>query len=278
MPPVRDSRSSDVRTGLILLLISQLRLHHTAARTNDGAFHILSLLFSTCAALPVALHLLRRTRSFYTRHRTPLLLSLRLAMTALVVAPHAVPEGPHGGQCSVSAVWDLLLNSHALTAAFLSLGFQLPFNTHIWAAAGQQVLLLLTAVGRCGYPTAAAGLPSSQTFLDILPADCTAALSSLLDWPIHLVAPGVATGGSALSPRAACLACTLWLQQVLGGLLPILALWWHSGSEAERRHTRAGRLLAAGIGDMPGLCGAWLAHMAWLVLRTTAAVALPVQG
>lgn len=88
-------------------------------------FALLSLAFSACAALCPILSLC--SRRFYLRHRTAVLLAVRLMAMASVTAPHLIPE-PAAASCGPASIWSWLLNSHAITAAFMSLGFQLRFG------------------------------------------------------------------------------------------------------------------------------------------------------
>lgn len=90
-------------------------------------------------------------------------------------------------------------------------------RAHLWAAGLQQCMLTLAAVQRCWAPsTGTAG----ASFVDLFNPSCFTALASILDWPFHIAVPDAPDGPGALSPRAGCLACTLWAQLTLGGLLP----------------------------------------------------------
>jgi len=129
-------------------------------------------------------------------------------------------------------------------------------------------MLVLVAISRCW--VAGAGAPAGASFLDQYPPDCFADLAVLLDWPFHLVAPSLPDGPGQLSPAAACLACTLWLQLVLGFLAPTAMLALQETEETERRRLPL-RLVLRALGDMPWAVTAFAAQLLWLVLHSAVA-------
>lgn len=95
--------------------------------------------------------------------------------------------------------------------------------------------------------------------------------------PFHLVTPlELWRSRGALSPTAACLACSLWTQVVVGGLLPATLLWAQQRQAGGAgRRGRTTKLLDRVLGERPLMMTAYAAQLLWLILRTTVANFVP---
>lgn len=85
--------------------------------------------------------------------------------------------------------------------------------------------------------------------------------------PFYIVAPAVwAEEGPRLSHAGSCLACCLWAQLVVGGLLPAV-LHWALRRGPRRSGCRVTRLMDAWLGEQPVLVFCFLAEFVWIGLR-----------
>ena len=84
-----------------------------------------SMAFALCAALSPALYFC--ARRWYLRHRTAVVLLVRLWATAIFSVAHDIPQPSSASSCTISG-WFWLGNSHALTLCFMALGFPLPLR------------------------------------------------------------------------------------------------------------------------------------------------------
>ena len=163
------------------------------------------------------------------------------------------------------------------------------------AVALQQAVLAYAAARHCAaLQLAGPGEPVRvhATLLALDPNRCLDGLAAAADWPFHFVAPG-AMAAVSLSPRAACLAATLWLQLASGALLPAVVLCkfaaarpqgGDAGGEAQQReHGAAGALAAAKLevvqwmADLPWASTLFAAQMCWMVIRTACMLWLPAS-
>jgi hypothetical protein len=146
---------------------------------------------------------------------------------------------------------------------------------HLWATLFQQAALVLIAADRClPQPSLHSG---DSSFLATIPQSCFSGMAMLLDWPFVTVAPAVWASAGVMSQRAACLASTLWVQVVVGFIIPTTLLFFNASDALDRRRG-LGKMLHAWLGTSPVRFVLFAAQMSWLILRTLCALHLPAPS
>ncbi|KAL4430629.1 hypothetical protein ABPG75_005885 [Micractinium tetrahymenae] len=159
------------------------------------------------------------------RRRSAVLAASRLTVGLLGAVPFPMPELP----CTSCPgyLWYWLTNSGALAAFFNCLATPLPSLRANLALSMVQLAALAWVAGvRCEVLSDQQPPPPGVSLVGADPGRCLLPLAQLLDWPFHLTLPHVMMDAAvAMSPRAACLACTLWVQAVLTLIIPTALLW-----------------------------------------------------
>ncbi|PRW33901.1 serine threonine- kinase [Chlorella sorokiniana] len=176
------------------------------------------LAYAAGAAVPPALYTCRR--GWYVRRRVPIVASVRLALALCLAVPLPIPDAQPASPAAF--LWHVMLSGHSVYLFLLAVGLELPLRLHAWVTAFQAACQLHLASGRCGLLPPHPNRPSNLFTGQAVGAATFQALGAALDWPFHMVAPGINMSFS--NELAACWACTAWIQLVLSVVLPTALL------------------------------------------------------